>query len=310
MAVSAIALTSCKKEEATTTELGSATITGTIRADIDQTNDVNNAGLYIENLMPENVEGMTVKVTVDTKNWVQASDQNGYAYDKKVYTATTNAEGVFTLTIPATEAGYYVDLEFEDVNGVTRKMFTSDGSELTENSTISRNDASVYIYSGATLSKSYKADISALDNDAKQYGTATVYGSVYAYLNDNSDPGYKLLNSSSPFPGKEVVLTWDYAPYNTGYETPLSFTVDADGNYKAVIPTETAGNGSVDFYLGMASFTGDYVWFSLVDFSTDSTWQATYELNNNGGLYDQYESVSDGQILTGVDLYFDANPHF
>ncbi|MCB9223090.1 MAG: hypothetical protein R2780_07735 [Crocinitomicaceae bacterium] len=310
LAIAAIALTSCKKDEVETIELGEATISGTIRADIDQTNDLNGAGLYEQYYSPEGAAGMTVRAFVDTKKYYQSPDPN-YNYDIEVYTAVTDANGSFTLTIPATQEGFDVNLEFEDVYGVTRKLYTSNGSSLTEESYLTMGDTWEYIYDGANLNVVYDANIYPVNNNANQYGSATVSGTVYAVIDNGATPsGSVPLNTASGFGGKEVIFTWDNPPYGNGGATQIVVTIDANGDYTATIPTMSAGNGSVDIFVGMLDFTGDFIYYNTA-FTADSTWSARYYLSAgvyNCGPYGTYNSIglSDGDIVPGVDLYFNT----
>ena len=307
VAIGAIALTSCKKDEVASTELGMAKINGTVRADIDQTNDVNALGLYSAYSMPENVEGLTVKVEVNTQDWVQ-NPESGYNYDKKVYMATTDASGKFTLEIPATEEGYWVSISFEDKHGVTRKMFTNDGSTLEVDSYISRANASVYIYSGGTIDKVYDANITAENNNANQYGSATIKGAVYVSGYDQGltpSAGNILLDAASPFPAREILIKYYNTPYGLSNNENFSFTVDANGNYTATIPTETAGANSVGVYIGAMEFIGDLIFINAA-FTADSTWQGKYTLSNANPLQQLNTTLVDGQIVTGMDLVFNG----
>ena len=86
----------------------------------------------------------------------------------------------------------------------------------------------------------------------------------------------------------------------------FSFTVDANGNYTAVIPTETAGSNSVGVYVGAMEFTGDLIFINAA-FSADSTWLGTYTLSNANPLEQLNTSLVDGQIVTGMDLVFNGS---
>jgi hypothetical protein len=309
MAVAAVALTSCKKDPVETIELGTATINGTVVADIDQTNDVNQAGIYQNGLNLEGVDGMTVRAFVWTGNYTQSPDMS-YPYDTEVYTATTGADGTFSIQIPATQQGFNVTLEFEDKYGVTKTLYSSSGNSATEESYISKGDEQVFIYDGGSIDVWYQAAIDPVNNNANEYGTATVSGTVYCpYDLGLSSTGNILdypLNASSPFPGKEVVLTWDYAPYGQNISTQLKVVIDANGDYTMTVPTEVGG-GAVDFYIGMMSFTGDLIRPNH-DNSADSTWQGNYFLPGN---YEHIlQSAGEGDIIPGVDLVLNVTPLF
>lgn len=306
MAVAGIAFTSCKKDEIVSEELGTATINGTIRADIDQTNDMNDQGVYEAYYSPEGVEGMTVKVEINSADLVQ-NPEAGYDYDKKVYTATTNASGDFTLELPATDEGFTATIVFEDKYGVTRTLYTTDGSSVTEESYVHRADANKYIYAGANIDVVYDANISPVNGGANQHGMATIYGSVYGEYNVGTTYSGDItdypMGSASPYPGKEIRVTWDYAPYNTGYNSELSFVIDANGDYIAEIPTEVVGGNNVSLWLGSQDFLGTCTYVNMAG-TADSTWDASYSL---GGLQANYYVVGQGDILVNQDFVFSVS---
>lgn len=265
MALAAIALVSCKKENVDDRTLGSATITGTIRADINQANDLNNAGVYENYYTPDAVEGMVVKVEVNTQNWVEPGQvQGGYDYDRMTYTATTDVNGEFTLTIPATDDGYNVTLQFQDVNGVTRTIFTTDGNTTTEVSRVYWDNANPqqFIYSGANIEVVYDMDIEPTNTDAYEYGEAVVQGRMFGdYLQNSNYNGWagaaEPMGTGSPLAGK--TLYWGYdngtEPYGVGGGVLYPFMLDADGRFTLNIPTEVASNmNSVDIFFGFADF--------------------------------------------------------
>ena len=184
MAIAAIAMTSCKKEEVLdSNQLGEATINGNIYADLDQTNDVNAAGLYVSKSNPENVEGITVTVTINTGDWDQSPDAS-YAYPEKTYTATTDVNGDYTLVIPCTDEVTYPTVSFGTIY-TTQSLYTTDGTELTDDIKVGGNSASLTIYSGANINVSHEASISAANGTATyEYGSAK----VRIYFQTNSKP--------------------------------------------------------------------------------------------------------------------------
>lgn len=305
LAIGAIAITSCKKEEEAETMMGTATINGTIRADIDQTNDVNNAGLYDEYSMPDAVEGMIVRVEVDTKKWDE-SPVAGFDYAVKTYTTTTDAEGKFSLEIPATTNGYTVNIEFENVNGVSRKMYTTDGSELTEASYVSKNtEFNVAVYAGANLNKVYNADIFDESAEAKEYGMATVRGRVFAdwIRNDNSGI-FAPYEWGTGFPFEGQTLSWGYysAPYGIGNSDLFTTTVDAEGRFSFQVPTYVFSEmNDVDGYFGIADFVAEQIIDNNAG-TADSSAASVYSL---GGIEAEYFNVEDGDVID-INLFYDS----
>ena len=181
MAIVAIAMTSCEKEEVLdSNELGQAVITGNVWADIDRRDDVDASGLYIPGLNPENVEGITVTAEVDTENWDQSPSQDpNYIYAKKTYSAVTDASGNYTLTIPATDKAYQVELMFGTIY-TTKYIYTTDGSEESEGVSVTRGSVYVDIHKGATVNIRSEADnVNKTNGNATEYGSVTFQGIVY-----------------------------------------------------------------------------------------------------------------------------------
>ncbi|MEX1002708.1 MAG: hypothetical protein WDZ35_11385 [Crocinitomicaceae bacterium] len=298
LAIAAIALTSCKKEEVDSA-LETATINGTIRADIDQTNDVNNAGLYEPYSMPDAVEGMLVKVEVNTQDWDE-SPQAGFDYAKKVYTVETNASGEFILEIPATADGYTITIEFEDVYGVTRTLYTNDGSAVTEEAYVSKTDENLFIYAGADLNVVYDAAITPVNNANQQYGTATVKGKFYGDW-DATENDYPIFGNNEPFvtgsPLAGKTLYWGYnnPPYSVSTQGLNAFTLEADGSFEITVPTEVVNSPNlVDIYMGFDDFIDDQIIPNQAG-TADSTAQSIYTVGGISGY--NVNNISDGSVF-------------
>jgi len=301
VAIAAIAMTSCKKDE-TAPELGSATITGTIRADIDQTNDLNSGGLYEWNYTPDAVEGMVVRVEVDYYD-LDESPNGSFDYPKKTFTATTDASGFFSLDLPATEDGYTVTVEFDDVNGVTRKMYTTDGSALNEASMITKGNENVFIYDGANLDFVYDANISVTDASANEFGTATVKGRVLVSWDVTPDAAYDAfygspwtnLYSSSPMNGVEWSWRYTNAPNGVGYGSDFAFTLDGSGYFTIQVPTYASPNtSSVSISLGFDDFIADKVRQNAA-MTADSLTPSVYSIGGPAGI--SSPALSDGDVI-------------
>lgn len=312
LAIAAVMLSSCKKDEVESIELGMATINGTVRADIDQTNDVNGAGVYDYYSNPEGVEGMTVRAFVYTGDYYQHPD-GGYNYDTEVYTATTDASGKFTLEIPATQEGFGVTLEFEDVNGVSRVMYTTDGSNLVEVSIIEKDDEWVYIYDGANLDLVFDADdIYEMNDNAHEYGTAELHGTVHIQWDITSDaPGpisddHYLFTSATGVTLQQILMTYEDAPYGDGYDNVYSFDLNADGTFVLTVVTETAGLNDVDVDFGFQDFIGPRVRNNVAG-TADSVQQVRYQCTNDIHYYD-VNTIYPGDIKTGYNINIYGTP--
>lgn len=293
MAIGALALTACKKEEVTSTELGEATIKGNVYADLDYTNDMNSAGYYEAGLVNESVEGMVVSVEVNTYYWDQTPDDY-YEYDVVTYTATTDANGDYTLTIPATLKPYTVTLEFSDVY-TTRTYYSVDGNAVTEDVEVSMSNKSVEIYKDASISYQDEANISATTSgQGDDFGTATIRGTVYCDW-DFDNAGYDGI-SGSPLDGKTLkfALTSGYTINGVGAENVYTATIQSDGTYELTVPTYVDLNYGVYYDAYIDSFFGDVV-------SGGSSVAGYYEYNNTYVTYVYNEEINV------VDVYVSAS---
>jgi hypothetical protein len=320
MAIAAIALVSCKKDNVDDTALGSATINGTVRADIDQTNDLNGAGLYEQGLNPEGVEGMTV--TVEVNSIIYDDSPNGsYDYDVMTYTTTTDASGNFTLTIPATADGQTIRMEFEDLEGVTRTLYSTNGNSVTELSTVSKGFEDVTIYDGANLELVYDANIAPVTagNNNNDYGMATLTGRVIGNW-DNSDDapndawnyfaGAEYYGTGSPLAG--ITMFWQYnddfndAPYDMGYGQVSEFTLQGDGSYSVDIPTWPAtSTQNIDIRIGFYDVDANYI-IDNQAMTADSLLPAIFSVGGVSGI--SINNIVDGEtrvfnIQPGITVY-------
>lgn len=303
MAIAALALTACKKDNVDETQMGSATINGTVRADIDQTNDINGAGLYEQYLSPEGVSGMVVTVEVSTEDW--DSDPNGnYDYETMTYTTTTDANGNFTLTIPATQEGYDIEIMFTDVHGVTRKLYSTDGNTVQETSGIGLWTRNEFIYDGANLTVVYDADyVYAENNDTYDYGYATVSGVLYGnWDQSNGAPnnfpfpyvGAERYGTGSPLEGKKLYWGYDWAPYGVGYDNITEVNIETDGTFSFQVPTYPSSyGGSVDIYFGFYD-VDDFVIINNMAGTADSLDPAIFTSGGIQGVY--VYGLTDGEV--------------
>jgi len=297
IAIAAVVMSSCKKEEINSTQLEDAIIKGNVYSDLDYSNDLVN-GSYVQGSVKEGVEGMIVSVEVNTYNWDQTPD-NSYNYDKKTYTATTDANGDYTLTIPATDDGYNVSLSFAAVYK-TRSIYTTDGSALTEEVVVNSFSRNAFIYKGAALN--LKDDrtfgTNTVTNNVYEYGTATIRGTVYG----SWDVGVSPTNDAvgSPMIGKTIKLKYTSAPQGMGVSTIYSATIDANGEYSIVVPTNESGNFN---YIAIEIFTEDFIANQIFNNGgVDGNRDAIYSGNNNSVTW-----FYDGDIKI-QNFFFSVSP--
>lgn len=297
LAIATIAMTSCKKEEVTTDELGMATINGKVTADLDYSNDLNN-GLYDQGFTKEGVEGMTVSVEVNTMYWDQTPDYS-YDYEKKTYTTTTDANGNYSLEIPATDEAYTVTIKFGDVY-TTRKIYTTDGSTQTEDVRVYESNRNVSIYKGASIDVEDIASVTTTNASAYEFGEMTIRGEVFADM-DWTQGGNESA-SGSALVGKTLIFFYSYGPdYNNyGQGNEFSTTIQADGTYELTIPTSVAGGPSVNVGAKFEDLIENYI------DGGGATDQAVYDYYNSY-IWDGTNNFYNADIVN-YDIYLNVNP--
>ncbi|MCH2235699.1 MAG: hypothetical protein MK078_15775 [Crocinitomicaceae bacterium] len=290
LAIAAVAFTSCKDETPASSELGEATINGTVWADLDLTNTTT-----------EGIEGMVVSAIIDTRNWSQDPDPF-YNYEERVYSATVDANGAYSLTIPATEAGYNVTLRFSDVL-TTRTL--ADGE--TQNVRVTEGTANVFIYAGAVISVDDEASISVLgSNEADTYGSATIYGNVTGY----TDAGFTPEGTEENITGGGYNIVWryysGYAPYSSSDDMVYEVAVNADGSYSFTFPTEEVGGNDVYLDFGVLDFEGSQIQLNAAgdgDTTVNGIWTTDWSGSGYGiNYYNAEGPFGDGDIRTGYDI--------
>ncbi|UKN01637.1 hypothetical protein K6119_18095 [Paracrocinitomix mangrovi] len=292
LAIAAIAFTSCKKDDLDTTELGEATIEGNIWADLDQSA-----------MGVEGVSGMQVKIEVNTQNWDQ-QPVGGYNYDKKVYTATTDANGDYSFTLPATDDGYNVTLEFEDLY-TTRTLV--DGT--TETVRVTRGNITKFIYSGAAITTVDEGTINQWNTTT--YGSATVKGTVYIQpdyafwnLQDNPVPFTNAVASTYGLPTVQILWKYDTndEPYNITDQVVRYVDFDMNtGQYTLTIPTEAPDMNDVYINWGINDFEGNGLINNNAG-TADSTVAGYYD---NSQIWSNGDWLWDGYILNqDFTMYF------
>lgn len=142
------ALSSCSKEDPVSADVSTrATITGLVRGNIDLTNDfiveetVVDGETQFDTIMtvvPEMLEGVRIFARFSAAD-LTTVPQPGYPYPQQIVEATTNAEGRYTMTIPAGTRNvsvavsgneFEVDLILED-NETERVVMTTNIANVT-----------------------------------------------------------------------------------------------------------------------------------------------------------------------------------
>ena len=296
MAIAAIALVSCKKDELNTTELGTATINGNVWADMDLS-------------LPgaEGVEGMQVAVIVNTADWDQQTVP-GYSYDEKVYPAVTDANGDYSIEVPATDQGYNVTIEFEDL--FTTRTNTA-GTQ--ENVKVTRADITKFIYSGAVIETEDQATVDVTNNNELSGGVATIKGTIMMDWDQSTWDGTVALdqyfNSAQTTNNAAQPLRWMYSGGNgpggiqdlTVYSTTFDYTT---GDYSIMVGCNSLTGAPVDVEIGILDFEGEMKGNNMA-FTADSTWMGVWKTAAPG-----MTSVNDGQINLNVDFSLTFVPYF
>jgi hypothetical protein len=296
---------SCQKEEHSV-ELSEATVSGNIWANLDETDDIDFQGLYIESLNKEGVAGMQVSAIVNTAYWVQ-NPVAGYVYDKEVYTTITDDFGNYSLTVPATAEGYNITLQFGDIITTKKKFVIDTQNEIVEEVIVSLPDKSVFIYGGATI-KNIDEATAVPTAILHEYGSATVTGTVYAFYNDFNftENIYDYpLNTGSGITNQEIHMKYDLAPYGNGYENIFSFEIDGDGVYTMVFPTEIATASPVNIHFGCNDFIANYI-IPNWNYTADSTISARYYLDNK--IEEYFLGGVESGSVTVMDVFLDVDP--
>lgn len=266
LSFSAIALVGCKKEDPVPVELGTAVVSGTLRANLDLSNDVTASGVYQMGLNPEAVAGVQVSVTISTSNW-DLNPTAGYSYPTKTYTATTDANGNYSLSIPANTKSFGATVVFGDVI-MTQTQYepNNEGTIDTKEVKFSFANQGVTLFAGTTDAGN---DVMATEvvqngNDlSDDLGSHQISGTVY--LNNDTtndtlpDGSYEIQYEAIP---AGTMITVNYqASYNAGNvwqgvapnggNLTMEIPVNTDGTYSATLPT---GNDAGDYSQAYFSF--------------------------------------------------------
>ena len=149
-----LSVTSCKKDSATTNTktTGSASVSGTLKANLDMTNDTTQNGTpQIQN---ENVPaGTLITFIIDSKD-LQDNPDSAYVYPKLEYTTTVEANGAFSISLPANTNPINAEVRFADFRYNVIVGFQG-STPITHNLIFSKAVDHVSIYNKAVVIKDY-----------------------------------------------------------------------------------------------------------------------------------------------------------
>jgi hypothetical protein len=162
---------SCKKELQTPVEPGSATIQGRIWANLNETNDTLSDGSSAIGTAAEiskrefAPQGTVVTFTIKGADLDQ-TPQAGYPYKDVVRTATVDASGNYTVSVPAYEMPIDVTISFNEFEAQSTQWGRDPQDTLVGGATATRqyreryyrNDATVTVFDGANLVRDYSYD--------------------------------------------------------------------------------------------------------------------------------------------------------
>lgn len=157
VAIAALAFVSCKEEEKPTpADPGMATISGTITAPIDESNDTTNAGGYIYNYMPEFAPaGTMVHFIIDSED-LDPNPDYSYDYQELRYSTEIGTDGSYSMEVPAINQGVSVTVVFDEFNADHREYYgPQPDSVIVNQERFFLGDASIYVYEGKTYVRNY-----------------------------------------------------------------------------------------------------------------------------------------------------------
>jgi hypothetical protein len=147
-----LVLVSCSKEETTTAEPGTATITLNMGVNTDVTNDTTSTGGFQTNYEVDQLAGKEVTFEVDSRD-LQENPVSGYSYDKLYFTSTIGSDGVVTVTVPASKDAHTVTVKFPDLELDERDTETLNGvrSYVTESVVYTKSNLTVSVWEGGAV---------------------------------------------------------------------------------------------------------------------------------------------------------------
>ena len=145
--------TSCKKDEVTNTKItGSASVTGTLKANLDLTNDTAQNGT--PQIQFENVpQGTVITFIIDSKDLEEHPDTT-YNYAKLQYTTAVGSNGSFSVALPANANAINAEVRFGDFSYNVIIGFQG-STPITDNQIFTKGIDNISIYNKAVIIKEY-----------------------------------------------------------------------------------------------------------------------------------------------------------
>ncbi|MEX1192319.1 MAG: hypothetical protein WED10_11615 [Brumimicrobium sp.] len=156
------AATSCKKEEQTPREAGSATVKGMVRVNSDVTNDTLSDGS--PDLKWENAPSGTKLTFIINGYDLDPNPDPTYNYKNEIYSASVGGDGSYSVSLPAYETPITASVQFDDFetdfvdysNDPADTTANGNPAPVGERTVFSRADATVTIYDGAVVIEDYQ----------------------------------------------------------------------------------------------------------------------------------------------------------
>ncbi len=262
LGIAFLGLSSCKKEsEIVEDTLGTATISGKLTADLDLNNDRNAAGAYVKGLNPEAVEGITVSVTINTRNWDQTPDPS-YTYEQRVYTATTDVNGDYSLSIPAGEKAFGVAVTYSSFT-YHQVQYGSSGGGSTRAVPFSASNRSATLFAGSssTLDVEYSEGTPSTPAHTET-GSYTLKGQLRInsnVLNDTNALGNPSTTYENNFPNNLIVQV-EIATGTIGGSLPIfnEVSVNSNGSFEVTVATPVDQDANTSFEIEFPDLSIDY----------------------------------------------------
>lgn len=269
MASTFVALTSCNKDEKQEPlEPGTATVSGKLTANLDETN-------FQVQSVPE---GTGVTFIIDGMDLDRNPDP-GYNYEDIIVRGTADADGNYSVSLPAVKNSITVDVVFDEFEYDATILTTNDDGfqeAVVERRTFTRADATVSIVEGKVLVKDYgySTGIGAF------VPSAMLRGVVEAQITDNVGEvaNVNLLTPGSGYPVSSFETNVDVLG-GSGTGMTVDYSTDAAGEVVGVF-INTVGTG----------YTVDDV-LTIEDGNDDATFEVT-------AVNPEMETVPEGVLLT------------
>ena len=153
---------SCKKEEQTPREAGSATVKGMVEVNSNLANDTLSDGSY--DLKWENVPSGTKLTFIIDGYDLDPNPDPSFNYKKELYSTSVGSDGSYSVSLPAYETPITADVRFDDIEvdvidyGTDPADTTANGNPatVTTRTTFSHPNTSVTIYNGAVIVEDFQ----------------------------------------------------------------------------------------------------------------------------------------------------------